>query len=66
MVGNTLLVRQGSDIAALDVTQEPFEERGLHPLRISGAASLGLDGLLQEMFAAVEAATPENENNKAV
>jgi hypothetical protein len=28
MVGNTLLVRQGGDIAALDVTQMPFEERG--------------------------------------
>lgn len=28
IIGNTLLIRQGGDITALDVTQEIFEERG--------------------------------------
>lgn len=35
IIGNTLLVRQGGDIAALDLSQEAFEERG----RIVGGGS---------------------------
>jgi GTP-binding protein len=35
--------------------------RGLHPLRISGAASQGIDRLLGEMFDAVETARRNDE-----
>jgi GTP-binding protein len=40
---------------------ERLAERDLHPLRVSGAASQGVDGLLAEMFDAVEWARREDE-----
>jgi len=39
-------------------------ERDLHPLRISGAASLGIDGLLIQMFDAVEAARRDDDEKE--
>ena len=42
-----------------------LDERGLHPMRISGAASLGLDALLNEMFTAVETARRDDEEKEA-
>jgi GTP-binding protein len=39
-------------------------EQNLHPLRISGAASQGLDGLLSRMFEAVEAARVDDEEGE--
>jgi len=44
---------------------ERLDERDLHPLRISGAASQGIDELLTEMFDAVEAARRDDEEREA-
>lgn len=44
---------------------ERLSARSLHPLRISGAASHGLDGLLIEMFDAVETARRDDEEKEA-
>ena len=44
---------------------ERLDERDLHPLRISGAASQGIDELLIEMFDAVEAARRDDEVREA-
>lgn len=41
-----------------------FAERDLHPLRISGAASLGIDDLLIAMLDAVESARCDGEEEK--
>jgi GTP-binding protein len=44
---------------------ERLDERDLHPLRISGAASQGIDELLIKMFDAVEAARRDDEVREA-
>lgn len=44
---------------------EELAEQDLHPLRISGAASQGLEPLLIEMFDAVETARRDSENEEA-
>jgi hypothetical protein len=39
-------------------------KQGLVPLRVSGAAALGLDPLLTELFDAVESAKREDEDEQ--
>ena len=43
---------------------ERLTGRDLHPLRISGAASLGIDELLIEMFGAVDTARRDDEKKE--
>jgi 50S ribosomal subunit-associated GTPase HflX len=44
---------------------ERLAGRDLHPLRISGAASLGIDELLIEMFDAVDTARRDDAKKEA-
>jgi GTP-binding protein len=53
------------DEALVTALIERLDERDLHPLRISGAASQGIDQLLTEMFDAVEAARRDDEVREA-
>jgi GTP-binding protein len=51
------------DEALVDPLIARLAERNLTPLRISGAASMGLDRLVVEMFDAVDAARREDDEN---
>lgn len=55
------LIHDEASIASL-LTR--LAERDLHPLRVSGAASQGIDRLLIEMFDAVEAARRDDEKKE--
>ena len=49
------------DEALLTPLLERLAERDLHPLRVSGAASQGIDTLMIQMFEAVESARRDDE-----